>query len=70
MMPRCRSGIQLVASGGAEDRMFVRWGERLRAEPRLLERYNAIKADHAEDEYEAYTDAKAEFIEAELGDSA
>ncbi len=55
-------GVQLVAAAGPEDVEFVRFRERLSAEPALLARYNELKRSHegaAEDDYRA---AKAAFV--------
>jgi GrpB-like predicted nucleotidyltransferase (UPF0157 family) len=62
-------GVQLVVAGEAEERVFIAWRERLRAEPELLERYNELKARRTADDYDGYTEAKAAFIEATLGES-
>jgi GrpB-like predicted nucleotidyltransferase (UPF0157 family) len=60
-------GIQLVVTGGVNDRLFLKWRGLLRADPELLSRYNDFKLAHAGDDYEAYTDAKAGFIQGVLG---
>lgn len=60
-------GVQLVVAGSADDRTFTAWRERLTAEPALLRAYNELKRLHADDPYEAYTAAKADFIAAALG---
>jgi GrpB-like predicted nucleotidyltransferase (UPF0157 family) len=60
-------GILLVVAGGVNDRLFIEWRDRLRSEPELLERYNAFKAEHADLEYQPYTDAKGKLIEEHLG---
>ncbi|GJD80074.1 GrpB family protein [Methylobacterium gregans] len=58
-------GIQLVAIGSEFD-LFVRFRDRLRAEPDLVERYNALKRAHAGRSMAAYRAAKADFIVAVL----
>jgi ribosomal protein S18 acetylase RimI-like enzyme/GrpB-like predicted nucleotidyltransferase (UPF0157 family) len=60
------AGIQLVAAGSVADRAFAEWRGRLRSDPGLLGRYNDFKTRHAGDDYEAYTQAKGELIEAVL----
>jgi GrpB-like predicted nucleotidyltransferase (UPF0157 family) len=57
-------GVQLVVAGGEDERVFLAWRDRLRSEPELLERYNELKSRHGGDDYDAYTAAKARFIEA------
>jgi ribosomal protein S18 acetylase RimI-like enzyme/GrpB-like predicted nucleotidyltransferase (UPF0157 family) len=59
-------GVQLVVAGSIADRAFSEWRNRLRADPELLGRYNELKTRHSGDEYEPYTQAKAELIEAAL----
>jgi ribosomal protein S18 acetylase RimI-like enzyme/GrpB-like predicted nucleotidyltransferase (UPF0157 family) len=59
-------GVQLVVAGSIADRAFAEWRDRLRADPELLGRYNELKTRHAGDEYEPYTQAKGELIEAVL----
>jgi GrpB-like predicted nucleotidyltransferase (UPF0157 family) len=62
-------GVQLVVAGGRTDRLFVRWRDRLIQEPDLLQRYNEFKQEHRDLDYPEYTEAKAKFIERELGES-
>lgn len=60
-------GVQLVAAAGPEDVEFVRFRERLSADPALLARYNELKRCHegaAEDDYRA---AKAAFVRRVVG---
>lgn len=54
-------GIQLVALGSELD-VFVRFRDRLRAEPGLVGRYNALKRAHAGRSMSAYRAAKGDFI--------
>lgn len=60
-------GIQLVAVGSDLD-AFVRFRDRLRAEPDLVERYNALKRAHAGRCMSAYRAAKADFIDTVLAE--
>lgn len=62
-------GIQLVAVGSEFD-VFVRFRDRLRAEPALAGRYNALKQAHAGRPVAAYRAAKDAFIAAALADPA
>jgi GrpB-like predicted nucleotidyltransferase (UPF0157 family) len=61
-------GVQLVVAGGADERLFREWRDRLRSDSELLARYNEFKRSQAGTEPDAYIDAKAEFIEAVIGD--
>jgi uncharacterized protein len=60
-------GLQVVVAGGVDDRLFRQWRDRLRTDPALLERYNAFKLSHTEDDPSSYIEAKARFIEAVIG---
>jgi GrpB-like predicted nucleotidyltransferase (UPF0157 family) len=62
-------GIQLVIAGGRSERVFLRWRDLLRQDRQLLDRYDDFKVAHAGDGYAEYTEAKAGFIERELGES-
>jgi GrpB-like predicted nucleotidyltransferase (UPF0157 family) len=62
-------GVQLVIAGGRSDRLFLRWRDRLIQDPDLLQRYNEFKRQHCDLDIDAYTEAKAVFIERELGES-
>lgn len=62
-------GIQLVAAGSELD-VFVRFRDRLRADPRLVEGYNALKRAHAGRPMATYRAAKDAFIGAVLADPA
>ncbi len=59
-------GIQLVVRGAPLD-VFVRFRDCLRADPALIERYNALKRSHEGADMSAYRAAKAAFIAAVLG---
>jgi GrpB-like predicted nucleotidyltransferase (UPF0157 family) len=60
-------GVQLVASGSADESMFIGWRDRLIADPDLLRRYNELKHAAAEGDREDYIAAKGRFIEAHFG---
>ena len=62
-------GVQLVIAGGKDDALFLAWRDRLRTDPGLRERFNAFKRGQVGAGPDEYIEAKAEFIEAELGDS-
>jgi GrpB-like predicted nucleotidyltransferase (UPF0157 family) len=62
-------GVQLVVAGGRSDRLFLRWRDRLIQDPDLLQRYNEFKREHRDLDLPEYTEAKANFIERELGES-
>jgi GrpB-like predicted nucleotidyltransferase (UPF0157 family) len=55
-------GVQLVVSGGPDERWFVGWRERLRSDPNLRVRYDRLKRDHASGPVEAYRAAKERLI--------
>jgi GrpB-like predicted nucleotidyltransferase (UPF0157 family)/ribosomal protein S18 acetylase RimI-like enzyme len=61
-------GVQLVVAGCIADRAFGGWRDRLRADSRLLADYNGFKTEHADDDYEQYTEAKGRFIERAIRD--
>jgi len=65
--PQVPLGVQLVAAGSTDDRAFMEWRERLSTDPDLLRRYNDLKLAHADDDPEDYVDAKAKFIEENIG---
>lgn len=54
-------GIQLVVRGAPLD-VFVRFRDRLRKNPQLVERYNALKRSHEGAEMDVYRAAKSAFI--------
>jgi len=60
-------GVQLVVSGGIDDRMLISWRDRLLNDPEMLARYNDFKRRHTDVADDAYIEAKAEFIESVLG---
>ncbi len=39
-------GVQLVPEGSADERLFVGWRDRLRADPELRARYDELKRRH------------------------
>ncbi len=55
-------GVQLVVRGTPDEAMFVGFRDALRADPALVERYNAFKVEHAGETYDVYTAAKDAFI--------
>lgn len=55
-------GLQLVVAGSAEDALFGPFRDALVADPALLAEYNALKLDSDGEDYERYTDVKAEFV--------
>jgi GrpB-like predicted nucleotidyltransferase (UPF0157 family) len=56
-------GIQLAASGSAEDALFGPFRDALIRDPALLEEYNALKLRLDGEQYDRYTEEKAAFIE-------
>jgi GrpB-like predicted nucleotidyltransferase (UPF0157 family) len=56
-------GVQLVASGSAEDAFFGPFRDALIRDPSLLEQYNALKRRLDGETYERYTEEKGAFIE-------
>ncbi|QUN29323.1 GrpB family protein [Cupriavidus sp. KK10] len=59
-------GVQLVVRGAPLD-VFVRFRDRLREDPKLTERYNALKRSHEGAEMNTYRAAKSAFIASVLG---
>lgn len=59
-------GVQLVAAGSEWQALFLRWRKLLTVDPAVRHRYNELKRAHADAPADAYVDAKAAFIEAEL----
>ena len=55
-------GIQLVVAGSSEERTFIGWRERLRADPDLRDRYDRLKREHEDAPMEAYRAAKERLI--------
>ena len=60
-------GVQLVIAGGSDDALFLEWRERLRSDADLRGRFNAFKRRQSGAGPDEYIEAKAQFIEAELG---
>jgi GrpB-like predicted nucleotidyltransferase (UPF0157 family) len=56
-------GVQLVASGSADDTLFVSFRDALIADAALLAEYNELKRSLAGEDYERYTEKKGEFVE-------
>ena len=61
-------GVQLVVAGSPDDRLFGPFREALIRDPALLAAYNELKLRLDGQDYEQYTDAKGEFVEAILRD--
>jgi GrpB-like predicted nucleotidyltransferase (UPF0157 family) len=55
-------GVQLAVAGSADEALFGPFRDALVADPALLAEYNALKLQHDGEDYERYTDVKAEFI--------
>ena len=62
--------LHLVASGSAFEADWVNFRDALRANAALVERYNALKRQHAADAPERYRAAKSRFIEGVLRPAA
>lgn len=60
-------GVQLVAAGSGDERVFLAWRELLRRDPELLRRYDELKRAHADEDRDRYIAAKGEFIESHVG---
>jgi GrpB-like predicted nucleotidyltransferase (UPF0157 family) len=56
-------GVQLVVAGSADDALFGPFRRAMIADPELLAAYNDLKRRFDGSDYDAYTDAKAQFIE-------
>jgi GrpB-like predicted nucleotidyltransferase (UPF0157 family) len=56
-------GVQLVPAGSPDERDFVGWRDRLRADPDLRARYDELKRRHQADGMDAYRAAKERLIE-------
>jgi GrpB-like predicted nucleotidyltransferase (UPF0157 family) len=65
--PRAPVGAQLVAAGSDDERDFLRFRERLTAEPELLAGYNELKLRHEGADEDAYRAAKAAFVRRVVG---
>jgi GrpB-like predicted nucleotidyltransferase (UPF0157 family) len=57
-------GVQLVPAGSPDERDFVGWRDRLRADPDLRARYDELKRRHRADGMDAYRAAKERLIRA------
>jgi GrpB-like predicted nucleotidyltransferase (UPF0157 family) len=57
-------GVQLVPAGGSDELHFVGWRDRLRADPELRARYDALKRRHQDGGMDAYRAAKERLIRA------
>jgi GrpB-like predicted nucleotidyltransferase (UPF0157 family) len=55
-------GVQLVPAGSPDERAFVGWRDRLRADPQLRARYDELKRRHRADGMDAYRAAKEQLI--------
>jgi GrpB-like predicted nucleotidyltransferase (UPF0157 family) len=55
-------GVQLVPAGSQDERDFVGWRDRLRADPALRARYDELKLRHQGDGMDAYRAAKEALI--------
>jgi GrpB-like predicted nucleotidyltransferase (UPF0157 family) len=60
-------GVQLIVAGSEEERWFIGWRDRLRADPALRERYDQVKLEHRDSPVDAYRAAKERLILAEAG---
>jgi GrpB-like predicted nucleotidyltransferase (UPF0157 family) len=65
--PGAPVGAQLVAAGSDDERAFLRFRERLTAEPALLAAYNELKLGHEGADEDAYRAAKAAFVRRVVG---
>jgi GrpB-like predicted nucleotidyltransferase (UPF0157 family) len=57
-------GVQLVPAGSPDERYFVGWRDRLRADPELRAGYDDLKRRHRADGMDAYRAAKEQLIQA------
>jgi GrpB-like predicted nucleotidyltransferase (UPF0157 family) len=55
-------GVQLVPAGSLDERDFVGWRDRLRADPELRARYDELKRRHRGEGMDAYRTAKEALI--------
>jgi GrpB-like predicted nucleotidyltransferase (UPF0157 family) len=55
-------GVQLVPAGSRDERDFVGWRDRLRADPALRARYDELKLRHQGDGMDAYRAAKEALV--------
>jgi GrpB-like predicted nucleotidyltransferase (UPF0157 family) len=63
-------GVQLIVAGSGEEKWFVGWRERLRADEDLRLRYDALKLKHRDAPLEAYRAAKERLILSTVGKGA
>jgi GrpB-like predicted nucleotidyltransferase (UPF0157 family) len=56
-------GVQLVVGGSADDDLFGPFRRAMMGDPELLAAYNELKRRYDGSDLDAYTDAKAAFIE-------
>jgi GrpB-like predicted nucleotidyltransferase (UPF0157 family) len=56
-------GVQLVPAGSRDERLFIGWRDRLRADPELRTHYDELKRRHSGDGIDAYRDAKERLTE-------
>jgi GrpB-like predicted nucleotidyltransferase (UPF0157 family) len=59
-------GVQLVPAGSSDERYFVGWRDRLRADPELRARYDELKRSHQDGGMDAYRAAKERLIRASV----
>jgi GrpB-like predicted nucleotidyltransferase (UPF0157 family) len=62
-------GVQLVPAGSRDERLFIGWRDRLRADPELRTRYDEVKRRRAGDGIDAYRDAKERLIKESIAPS-
>jgi GrpB-like predicted nucleotidyltransferase (UPF0157 family) len=55
-------GVQLAVAGSADDALFAPFRDALVGDPALLAEYNALKLRSDGEDYDRYTDVKAEFV--------
>jgi GrpB-like predicted nucleotidyltransferase (UPF0157 family) len=55
-------GVQLVSAGSPDERYFVGWRDRLRADPELRAGYDELKRRHRDGGMDAYRAAKEKLI--------
>jgi GrpB-like predicted nucleotidyltransferase (UPF0157 family) len=55
-------GVQLAVAGSADDALFGPFRDAVAGDPALLAEYNALKLENDGEDYERYTDVKAEFV--------
>lgn len=56
-------GVQLVALGSDDERIFREFRDRLVADPALVAGYNAVKREHEASDEDTYRAAKAVYVE-------